>query len=39
MSGDRSLPMIRGKRVFLRAAERSDIPLFVEWLTRPERRP
>jgi RimJ/RimL family protein N-acetyltransferase len=28
----RPLPMIRGERVFLRPAERSDIPLFVSWL-------
>ena len=30
------LPMIRGERVFLRAAERSDIPLFVRWLNDAE---
>jgi len=28
--------MIRGERVFLRPAERSDIPSFVEWLTDAE---
>ncbi|CAN5517045.1 GNAT family protein [soil metagenome] len=29
-------PMIRGDRVFLRPAERSDIPLFVRWLNDAE---
>ena len=24
-------PIIRGERVFLRAAERSDVPIFVRW--------
>jgi len=28
-----SVPMIRHGSVFLRAAERQDLPLFVEWLT------
>lgn len=28
--------MLRGERVFLRAAERSDIPLFVSWLNDAE---
>jgi len=26
-------PMIRGERVYLRAAERSDVPTFVRWFT------
>lgn len=29
-------PMIRGEQVFLRAAERSDIPLFVSWFNDAE---
>lgn len=28
--------MIRGERVFLRASERSDIPLFVQWFNNAE---
>jgi diamine N-acetyltransferase len=32
MQPDRPLPMIRGQHVYLRAAERSDIPAFVRWL-------
>jgi diamine N-acetyltransferase len=36
MSGDAGRPIIRGERVFLRAAERSDIPLFVGWLNDAE---
>jgi len=38
-SGDpaaRPLPMIRGERVYLRAAERDDIPTFVRWLSDAE---
>lgn len=27
------VPMLRGERVYLRPAERSDIPVFVRWLT------
>jgi len=34
--GDRPLPMIRGAQVYLRAAERSDIPHFVRWLNDAE---
>jgi RimJ/RimL family protein N-acetyltransferase len=30
---DESTPLIAGKLVFLRPAERTDIPLFVRWLT------
>ena len=30
------LPIIRGERVYLRAQERSDIPLFVRWLNDSE---
>lgn len=30
------LPIIRGARVYLRAQERSDIPLFVRWLNDSE---
>lgn len=29
---ERSRPIVRGETVFLRPAERSDIPLFVRWL-------
>lgn len=29
---ERSRPAVRGEKVFLRPAERSDIPLFVRWL-------
>jgi RimJ/RimL family protein N-acetyltransferase len=32
MDDERALPMIRGRHVYLRAAERSDIPAFVRWL-------
>ena len=32
-SGDRPVPMLRHGSVFLRPAEREDIPLFVQWLT------
>lgn len=32
----RSMPMLRAERVYLRAAERSDIPLFVRWLNDAE---
>ena len=28
--------MLRGERVYLRASERSDIPLFVRWLNDSE---
>ena len=35
-SGQPSLPIIRGERVYLRAAERTDIPLFVRWLNDSE---
>ncbi|MDP8905588.1 MAG: GNAT family N-acetyltransferase [Chloroflexota bacterium] len=35
-AGERSLPMLRGERVFLRASERSDIPLFVRWFNDAE---
>ena len=31
--GDAPLPMLRGRLVYLRPAERSDIPLFVQWLS------
>ena len=34
--GQRPLPMIRGQRVYLRAAERDDIPTFVHWMTDAE---
>lgn len=30
------LPIVRGERVYLRSSERSDIPLFVEWLNDAE---
>lgn len=30
---DRTLPIIRGERVFLRPAERADVPTFVRWFT------
>lgn len=36
MIGNGEQHMIRGERVFLRAAERSDIPLFVSWLNDAE---
>jgi diamine N-acetyltransferase len=38
MSGDeqRPLPIIRGEQVYLRAAERSDIPIFVRWFNDSE---
>ena len=34
MTDDSARPehMVRGERVYLRASERSDIPLFVPWL-------
>jgi len=32
----RPTPMIRGERIFLRPAERSDLPTFVRWLTDAE---
>lgn len=32
----RPLPIIRGERVFLRPGDRSDIPLFVQWLNDAE---
>jgi RimJ/RimL family protein N-acetyltransferase len=32
-SGDKPVPMLRGRLVFLRPAERSDIPTFVRWLS------
>ena len=32
LSGSRPSPMVRGEHIFLRPAERSDIPLFVAWL-------
>jgi RimJ/RimL family protein N-acetyltransferase len=32
----RPLPMLRGERVYLRAAERDDIPIFVRWMTDAE---
>ena len=32
----RSLPIIRGERVYLRPAERTDIPTFVRWFTDAE---
>jgi len=32
----RPLPMIRGERVYLRAAERDDIPIFVRWFNDAE---
>lgn len=31
MTAERPTPMIRGRRVYLRASERSDIPDFVRW--------
>lgn len=31
--GDAPVPMLRGGLVYLRPAERSDIPLFVQWLS------
>ena len=31
--GDAPIPMLRGRLVYLRPAERSDIPLFVRWLS------
>ena len=31
--GDAPIPMLRGRLVYLRPAERSDIPLFVQWLS------
>jgi RimJ/RimL family protein N-acetyltransferase len=34
--GQRPLPMIRGERVYLRPAEREDIPIFVRWLNDAE---
>lgn len=34
-SGD-SLPMIRAERIYLRPAERGDLPAFVRWLTDAE---
>lgn len=38
MSSDeqRPLPIIRGGRVYLRAAERSDVPIFVRWFNDSE---
>jgi RimJ/RimL family protein N-acetyltransferase len=33
---DRPLPMIRGEAVYLRPAERDDIPVFVRWLNDAE---
>jgi RimJ/RimL family protein N-acetyltransferase len=33
---DRPLPMIRGEAVYLRPAERDDIPIFVRWLNDAE---
>jgi diamine N-acetyltransferase len=33
---DRPLPIIRGERVYLRAAERSDVPTFVRWFSDAE---
>lgn len=32
----RPLPMIRGERIYLRPAERSELPAFVRWLTDAE---
>lgn len=32
-AGDAHVPMLRGRLVFLRPAERTDIPLFVHWLS------
>jgi RimJ/RimL family protein N-acetyltransferase len=32
-SGDAPVPMLRGRLVYLRPAERSDIPTFVRWLS------
>ena len=31
--GETPVPMLRGERVYLRPAERSDIPIFVRWLS------
>ena len=31
--GDTPVPIHRGKLVYLRPAERTDVPLFVRWLT------
>lgn len=36
MGGDNPRHMIRGERVFLRPAERSDLPSFVDWLNDAE---
>lgn len=36
LDDQRPLPIIRGERVYLRAAERSDIPNFVRWLNDSE---
>jgi RimJ/RimL family protein N-acetyltransferase len=36
MGGVKQQHMIRGQRVYLRPAERSDIPLFVRWLNDAE---
>ena len=36
VGGQNAKHMIRGERVFLRAAERSDLPLFVNWLNDAE---
>jgi RimJ/RimL family protein N-acetyltransferase len=33
---DRTLPIIRGEHVFLRPAERADLPTFVSWLNDAE---
>lgn len=35
-SGDRPMPLIRGEQVYLRPAERSDLPLFVRWFADAE---
>ena len=35
-SGEQAQHMIRGERVYLRAAERAEIPLFVRWLNDAE---
>ena len=33
---ERPLPMIRGETVYLRPAERTDLPLFVRWFADAE---
>jgi RimJ/RimL family protein N-acetyltransferase len=35
-SGDRPMPLIRGEKVYLRPAERTDLQLFVRWFADAE---